>query len=268
MKLILMGTNDFVVPVFDALRKKHEILSVFTRAPKPTGRKHVLTPSPVQVWAEMHSIPVHHKICEYENNGADFVVVISYGVIIPDNILARGNFINIHPSDLPKYRGPSPIRTAIKNGDNMSAVCLMKMTHECDAGDIYMCREFDIGLNDTNKTVENKVSEISIEMLNEFFANPGKYNPMPQIGTPTYTKKFTGADEIIDWKKSPLEIHNLVRGLGAGRTKINGVDIKILKTEIENGELKILELQPSGKRPMDWHSFINGRQCAEIKFGE
>jgi methionyl-tRNA formyltransferase len=150
----------------------------------------------------------------------------------------------------------------------MSAVCLMKMVHECDAGDIYMCREFDIGLNDTNTTVENKVSEISIEMLNEFFANPVKYNPMPQIGTPTYTKKFTGADEIIDWKKSPLEIHNLVRSLGAGRTKINGVDVKILKTEIENGELKILELQPSGKRPMDWRSFTNGLHCAEIKYGE
>lgn len=268
MKLILMGTNDFVVPIFDALRERHEIVSVFTRAPKPVGRKHVLTPSPVHVWAEKHNIPVHHKICEYENAGADFVVVISYGVIIPDDILARGNFINIHPSHLPKYRGPSPIRTAIKNGDNASAVCLMKMVHECDAGDIYMCREFDIGLNDTNKTVENKVSEISIEMLNEFFANPGKYKPTPQIGTPTYTQKFTGADEIIDWKKSPVEIHNLVRGLGAGRTKINGVDVKILKTEIENGELKILELQPSGKRPMDWRSFVNGLHGAEIKYGE
>ena len=126
MKLILMGTNDFVVPIFDALRERHEIVSVFTRAPKPTGRKHVLTPSPVHVWAEKHNIPVHHKIREYENAGADFVVVISYGVIVPDDILARGNFINIHPSHLPKYRGPSPIRTAIKNGDNMSAVCLMK----------------------------------------------------------------------------------------------------------------------------------------------
>lgn len=268
MKLILMGTNDFVVPVFDALRKKHEILSVFTRAPKPTGRKHILTPSPVHVWAEKHNIPVHHKIHEYENAGADFVVVISYGVIIPDDILARGNFINIHPSDLPKYRGPSPIRTAIKNGDDSSAVCLMKMTHECDAGDIYMRREFDIDLDDTNKTVENRVAQISIQMLDDFFTNPDKYKPTPQIGTPILTHKFSSADEIIDWKKSPVEIHNLVRSLGAGRTKINGVDVKILKTEIENGELKILEIQPAGKKPMDWRSFVNGLHGAEIKYGE
>lgn len=268
MKLILMGTNDFVVPVFESLREKHEILSVFTRAPKPTGRKQILTASPVQIWAESHNIPVHNKISEFENNGADFVVVMSYGVIIPDSVLATGNFINIHPSYLPKYRGPSPIRTAIKNGDTTSAVCLMKMVHECDAGDVYMCREFEIDINDTNETVEEKVDTIAIKMLDEFFSAPEKYNATAQIGTPILTHKFTGADEIIDWKKSPIEIHNLVRALGCGRTKINGVDVKILKTEIDNGELKILQIQPAGKKPMDWKSFVNGLHGAEIKYGE
>lgn len=268
MKLVLMGTNDFVVPVFDALREKHDVVSVFTRAPKPVGRKQILTPSPVQIWAETHGIPVHNKIREFEPNGADYVFVMSYGVIVPDDILSQSKFINIHPSALPKYRGPSPIRTAIKNGDEKSAVCLMKMTSECDAGDVYMCRDFDIGADDTNDVVENKVAQISISMLDEFFAAPSEFHATPQIGTPTYTKKFTGADEIIDWSKSPIEIHNLVRALGAGRTKINGTDVKILKTKIEDGELKILELQPAGKKPMDWKSFVNGRQCAEIKYGE
>ena len=193
---------------------------------------------------------------------------MSYGVIIPDEVLVSGNFINIHPSLLPKYRGPSPIKTAIKNGDDISGVCLMKMVPECDAGDIYMCREFDITNDDTNKTVETKVGKIAIEILNEFFASPEKYKPMAQKGTPIITHKFSSADEIIDWKKSSLEIHNLVRALGFGRTKINGVDVKILKTEIENGNLKILELQPAGKKPMDWNSFTNGLHGAEIKFGE
>lgn len=268
MKLILMGTNDFVVPVFDALRMQHEIVSVFTRAPKPTGRKHVLTKSPVHVWADNHSIPVYHKIREFENNGADFVVVMSYGVIIPDEVLTQANFINIHPSLLPKYRGPSPIKTAIKNGDDISGVCLMKMVRECDAGDIYMCREFDITNDDTNKTVETKVGKIAIEILNEFFASTEKYKPMAQKGTPIITHKFSSADEIIDWKKSPLEIHNLVRALGFGRTKINGVDVKILKTKIENDELQILEIQPAGKKPMDWKSFVNGLHGNNIKYGE
>ena len=78
----------------------------------------------------------------------------------------------------------------------------------------------------------------------------------------------TWAFEIIDWKKSPVEIHNLVRALGCGRTKINGIDVKILKTEIDNGELKILQIQPAGKKPMDWKSFVNGLHGAEIKYGE
>lgn len=268
MKLILMGTNDFVVPVFDALREKHEIISVFTRAPAPIGRKQIITPSPVQNWATQHAIPVHNSIKEFENDGADFIVVMSYGVILPDDVLARGNFINIHPSDLPKYRGPSPIRTAIKNGDKKSAVCLMKIAHDLDAGDIYMRVPFDIDLDDTNETIENKVDEITIKMLDEFFSSPEKYKPVAQTGTPIITHKFTSADEIIDWTKSPLEIHNTVRSLGAGRTKINGIDVKILKTKIENGELKILEIQPAGKKPMDWKSFTNGLRGAEIKYGE
>ena len=268
MKLILMGTNDFVVPVFESLRQKHEILSVFTRAPAPAGRKQVLTASPVQIWAESHNIPVHNKISEFENNGADFVVVMSYGVILPDNVLASGHFINIHPSDLPKYRGPSPIRSALKNGDTESVVCLMKIAQELDAGDIYMRVKFDIDLDDTNETVEKKVDDIAIKMLDEFFASPEKYKPIAQSGTPIISHKFTGADEIIDWKKSPIEIHNMVRALGCGRTKINGVDVKILKTKIKDGNLEILEIQPAGKRPMDWKSFVNGLHGADIKYGE
>ena len=267
-KLILMGTSDFVVPIFESLRQKHDVISVFTRAPKPAGRKQVLTPSPVHLWAESHNIPVHTSIREFDNAGADFVIVMSYGVIIKDDVLVRGNFINIHPSDLPKYRGPSPIRTAIKNGDTKSAVCLMKLAHDVDAGDVYMHREFDIDLDDTFKTVETKVDNIAIEMLDEFLAAPEKYKPMPQVGTPTMSYKISSDDTIIDWNKSILEIHNLVRAYGSGRTKINGIDVKILKTKITDGKLDILKIQPAGKKPMDWKSFVNGLHGAEIKYGE
>ena len=106
MKLVLMGTNDFVVPIFEAVRLSgHEIVAVFTRAPKPVGRKQVLTPSPVHLWANEHGLTVHTSIKEY-NYAPDMVVVVSYGVILCDNVLNSGPIINIHPSDLPKYRGP------------------------------------------------------------------------------------------------------------------------------------------------------------------
>ena len=105
-------------------------------------------------------------------------------------------------------------------------------------------------------------------MLVEYLSNPGIYPAVPQVGEPTFTRKFTGADEIIDWGKTPIQIHNQIRALGCGRTTINGADVKILETKIESGELKIVRIQPAGKKPMDWKSFVNGLRGAEIKFGE
>ncbi len=270
MKLILMGTNGFVVPVFDNLASKHDIIGVFTRAPKPMGRKHVLTPSPVHVWAEKRGLTVHTSIKEFDgiNEKPDMIVVFSYGVILRDNVLNAAPCMNIHPSSLPKYRGPSPIRTALLNGDKTMDVCLMAMSAEMDAGDIYMRENIDIDINDTNETLESKVANVAIKILDEYIANPNSYVAKPQVGEPTFTRKFDGNDEIIDWKKSPIEIHNQIRALSCGRTKINGIDVKILETKFENNELKITKIQPSGKNPMDWKSFVNGLRGADMKYGE
>jgi methionyl-tRNA formyltransferase len=270
MKLILMGTNDFVVPVFDDLANKHDIIAVFTRAPKPMGRKHILTPSPVHQWADSRGLNVHTSIKEFDSvlEKPDMIVVFSYGVILRDNVLNAAHCINIHPSSLPKYRGPSPIRTAILNGDKNMDVCLMAMTPEMDAGDIYMRENINIDINDTNETIEHKVSNVATDMLNKYMANPSEYIAQPQIGEPTFTRKFEGSDEIIDWKKTPFEIHNQIRALSCGRTKINGIDVKILETKLENDELKIVKIQPAGKNPMDWKSFLNGLHGADIKYGE
>jgi methionyl-tRNA formyltransferase len=270
MKLILMGTNDFVVPVFDNLASRYDIIAVFTRAPKPAGRKHILTKSPVHIWAQSRGLDVHTTIKDFDSltQKPDFIVVISYGVILRDNILNAAKCLNIHPSSLPKYRGPSPIKTALLNGDNDMDICLMQMTSELDTGDVLMRKNILIDENDTCPDVEKKVSAIAIELLNEYMANPTQYPPKPQVGIPIYTRKFTGTDEIIDWSNTPQQIHNQIRAIGAGRTKINGVDVKILETRIENDELKITKIQPSGKNPMDWKSFVNGLRGAEIKYGE
>ncbi len=268
MKLVLMGTNDFVVPMFEAVRcAGHEIIAVFTRPPSPIGRKRIMTPSPVHMWANEHGLTVHTDINEY-NYTPDMIVVVSYGVILRDKVLSSAPCINIHPSQLPKYRGPSPIRTAIYNGDKTSAVCLMAVTPAMDAGDVYMRREFSIDDNDTNEIIESRVAEIGGQMLTEFLSAPNNFAPMPQIGTPTFTHKWTGDNEIIDWTRNPRDIHNQIRALGAGRTKINGVDVKILQTRVENDELKITQIQPAGKKTMDWRSFINGMRGAPIRYGE
>ena len=267
MKVVLMGTPDFVVPIFDAVAKKHEVLAVFTRAPKPVGRKHIITKSPVHIWAEGRGISVFHKTSEY-NFSPDMVVVVAYGALLWDNVLNSAPCVNLHPSLLPMYRGPSPIKTALFNGDKKSGVCLMQMTPELDAGDILMCREFDISIDDTNDILEERVSKIGTDMLIEYMENPGKYVATAQRENPTYTRKFVGADEVIDWNKPVADIHNQIRALGCGRTKINGMDVKILATRMDGENLEILEIQPAGKKPMDWKSFVNGLRGAEIKYGE
>jgi methionyl-tRNA formyltransferase len=192
---------------------------------------------------------------------------MSYGVILRENVLNATKCVNIHPSSLPKYRGPSPIKSAILNGDTNMDVCLMNMTAEMDAGDIYMRKNITIDENDTNTDVENKVSKTAIDMLNEYIENPDKFSAIPQNGEPTFTRKFNGEDEIINWNKTPKQIHNQIRALGCGRTKINGIDVKILKTRLTNGTLEIIQLQPAGKKAMDWKSFVNGLRGAEIKYG-
>jgi methionyl-tRNA formyltransferase len=188
--------------------------------------------------------------------------------MLRENVLGSAPCINIHPSLLPKYRGPSPIRSAIYNGDTKSGVCLMDVISEMDAGDIRMCREFDIGENETNDDIESRVSKIGSDMLVTYLANPSLYPPVPQKEGATFTRKFTGSDEVIDWSRPVLDIHNLVRALGAGRTKINGIDVKILETRIKDGKLEILRVHPAGKKPMEWRAFVNGLHGADIKFGE
>lgn len=267
MKLVLMGTNEFVVPIFDEISKDNEVLAVYTRAPKPQGRKQVLTPSPVHAWAQEKGYPVFHNPKDYDLS-PDMVIVISYGAILRDNVLNSAPCINVHPSLLPKYRGPSPIRTALYNGDKKSGVCLMRIVPELDAGDILMCQEFEISENDTNDTVENKVSCIAADMLKSYLAAPDKFAPTPQQGQVIFTRKFTSADEVIDWNRSAVQIHNQVRALGAGRTKINGIDVKVLETRLNGDELEITKIQPAGKKPMDWKSFLNGLHGAPIVFGK
>jgi len=252
MKLILMGTPEFVSPIFDRIAAEHEIVAVFTRAPKPQK-------SPVQKWAENRGFALETNINEIHKYDAGMAVVISYGIILKPDVLAKMPFVNTHFSLLPKYRGASPFQTAIMNGDTESGVCLMRIEEKLDTGDVYMCRKFPIGENDTTADVLIRASAITTDMILEFLAAPEKYPPQPQTGEPTYTKKFTGDDEIIDWSCSPREIHNQIRAIG-GRTKINGIEVKILETKIENERLEILRVQPAGKKPMPWRDFVNGQR--------
>lgn len=263
MKIILMGTPDFVVPIFDRIAAKHDIVAVFTRAPKPVGRKKFITKTPVHLWAESKNIPVFTSIKELivnkEKLKVDYIMVVAYGVILKQEVLDFAPCLNVHYSLLPKYRGAHPVAAAIMNGDNKSGVCLQKMALELDAGDILCSSEFPILENETTDMVRIKASEIAGHLIEKFLQNPKAFPPKPQIGEPSYAKKEIGDNIDIDWTKPAMEIHNRIRAIG-GRTKINGIDVKIIQTKVENEKLKLEIVQPNGKKPMPWKDFLNGQR--------
>jgi methionyl-tRNA formyltransferase len=265
-----MGTPGFVVPIFDKIASRHKIEAVFTRAPKPVGRKKIITKTPVHAWAESKNIPVYTNINKLANPvpafagmtnripNPDYIVVAAYGVILKKEALDFAPCLNIHPSMLPKYRGAAPIVSAILNGDAETGVCLMKMAEEVDAGDVLLCERLPIGENETTADIEKKVSKAAGDMVLRYLDAPEGFPPVPQSGEPTFTRKITNDDLSVDWKKTPREIHNQIRAIG-GRTIINGIEIKILETEIAGGELEIKTVQPAGKKPMGWADFMNGQ---------
>src|SRR3990172_4759611 len=115
MKIVFLGTPDYVLPILKALYKKYEIAAAVTQSPKPTGRKKFLTYSPVDTWAHQRKIPVIYDLDKVPK--ADLGVLAAYGKIIPPSVIQnlKSGILNIHPSLLPKYRGASPVQTAIAN---------------------------------------------------------------------------------------------------------------------------------------------------------
>ncbi len=297
MNVIFMGTPDFAVPCLEKLIEKHNVMAVFSQPDKPVGRKQILTPPPVKQCATRHNINVfqpnslkNDEIAkQIEDMNADIIVVVAYGKILPKRILdaAKYGCINVHASLLPKYRGAAPIQWAVINGDKETGVTIMQMDEGLDTGDMLLVKKTEIDINETSEELFDRLSLIGADTLIEALENieNGDIKPVSQGESDTsYAQKITKALSPIDWNKSAIEVHNLVRGLQTwpcAQTKLNNKNIKIHKTVLSNlkggkaGEIiennkklivscgdgkcvKILELQPDGKKRMDIKAFLAG----------
>ncbi|MEJ0021101.1 MAG: methionyl-tRNA formyltransferase [Candidatus Doudnabacteria bacterium] len=144
MKIIFAGTTEFGIPTLEMLKKDHELVLIITQPDKPVGRKQIMTPPPIKLWAEKNKIPVVQpaKILDdlprIKDLAPDLLLVAAYGQIIPKEVLDIPKFgsINIHGSLLPKYRGASPIQAVILNGDNETGITLIRMDEKMDHGQI------------------------------------------------------------------------------------------------------------------------------------
>ncbi|OUI82096.1 methionyl-tRNA formyltransferase [Gluconobacter sp. DsW_056] len=241
MRLIFMGTPDFSVPALHALLDAgHEVVAVYTQPPRPAGRGKALRRSPVHEAAEAAGIEVRTPArvrrdaaehAAFAALNADAAVVAAYGLILPKEMLdaPRLGCLNIHASLLPRWRGASPIQSAILAGDSQSGVSIMQMDEGLDTGAVLLEEATPISATDTASTLHDRLSEIGGRLVVRALVEQLTPAPQPADGV-TYAERLTRDDGRIDWTRSASEIDRQIRGLTpwpGAFTTLDGVVLKI-----------------------------------------
>lgn len=294
--IVFFGTPEFAVPILEKLAgSPYRPTLVITQADKPAGRKQELTPPPVKVAAGKLAIPIVQQATRKElidilrSDSPVLFVVVAYGKILPKEVLGIPKYgtLNVHPSLLPKWRGPSPIQYAILNGDAETGVSIMLLDEEMDHGPILEVRRSKIVDRDTTGTLSARLAEISGNLLLETIPRwlAGGITPQKQDhAQATYSKIIAKEDGRIDWQESAREIERMLRAFTPWPgiyTTWNGKRIKILAAytrdtkeagesgkvaqagneiaiETGKGTLLVTRLQPEGKMPMHADEFLRG----------
>jgi methionyl-tRNA formyltransferase len=299
MKIVFMGTSEFAVPTLEKLLSltNHEILAVYTKEPSVSGRGNKLQVSPIHHFANQNNLkiftpktlrePLIQK--EFCDLNPDIAIVISYGLILPVEILNIPKFgcFNVHPSKLPLYRGSAPLQRSIMNGEKESAVCVIKMDSGVDSGDIVNQEDFSILDNENYPDISQKTADIGasliIKTLNQIADKSIKFHKQNEK-LATFAKKIEKNECLIDWNKSCEEIFNKIRGLNGNLdahfnynnekikilecsfSKYENIDKKLIGTIFDkdfsivctDGIIKPKTLQKQGKNPLKIHEFLNG----------
>ncbi len=299
-KFVFFGTDEVSAGVLNALKTGGFAPSlIITRPDRPVGRKQIMTPPLVKVWADKNNIPTlqPEKFKEIENwadkiAGCQLAIVASYGKIIPKWVLDSfpKGVLNVHPSLLPKYRGPTPFQSALLDGANETGVSIMLMDEEMDHGEIIRGEKCKIENTDTYTTLGDKLSKMGGEMLVEIIPQwlAGEITPTKQDHTQaTYTRKFTGEDGFIDQKiilgnptskevesaerkvqalnpepgtYTELKVRNAKGKIESENSKAEeSVRVKILSAKVEGGKLVPIRVVPAGRKEMDWRDFLRGQ---------
>jgi len=296
MKILYFGSDAFGIPSLEELKKKYHLIGVVTAPDKPSGRGMKFSSTPVKIWAKGNKIPVHQPenisdkgfIETLKALSPEFIVVISYGKILPETIINIPSCysVNVHPSLLPKYRGAAPIEWALINGEKETGITVITIKNRVDTGDIIKQKRIPIEDTDDIFLLKKRLSEIAPSVLIEGLEDIKRgVKPHPQEGKPTYARKLKKEDGLIHWGKSATEINNLIRGVKewpGAYTYLDGKYIKIYgaipvpweKNKVPGeildidkvciyvacgeGILKVNEVQMEGKRKMTAGEFLRG----------
>ena len=295
MRIVFMGTPDFSVPVLEKLYNKHEVVAVYTREPKESGRGKKVNKSPVHLFAEKNGIEVRHpktlrsleeqKILK--DFGADIAIVAAYGLLLPKEVLEMFKYgcVNVHASVLPRWRGAAPIQRAVEAGDEFSGISIMQMVEALDAGDVLAVKKVNITPCMTGGELHDELSLIGGDLLIETLDKIENIKPIKQDESKVcYAKKIDKAECKIDFGESSEIILRKIRAFApfpsmyfvynderfkihkAEEVKVKGDAGSIIEGEkeliIATGDfaIKVLEIQRQGKQSMDIASLLRGFQ--------
>jgi methionyl-tRNA formyltransferase len=281
------------------LASPHEVVAVYTQPDRPAGRGRRLTASPVKQTAEAAGVPVHQPASLRDDAAAqqlrelapDLMVVVAYGLILPQRVLdiPRLGCVNIHASLLPRWRGAAPIQRAIEAGDATSGVAIMRMEAGLDTGPVFLARDTPIGPRETGGQLHDRLAAIGAEALLSALPGiaDGSLSPQPQNDDcATYAHKIEKSEGLIDWNAPAVSIDRKIRAFspwpvaytyhgdevlrvweseplpgtaaGAPGSVVNasrdGIDVVT-----GDGLLRLVRLQPPGKRAMSAGDFLNAR---------
>ena len=312
LRTVFMGTPKFACPSLETLIQRTKLVGVVTQPDRPSGRGKKFISSPVKKLAQEKALSLYQPesvnnrafIYEMRKIAPDLVIVVAFGQILSSEFLLvpRICCLNLHPSLLPRYRGPAPIPWAIIKGEKETGATIQKIEKGVDEGRIIIQRSLPIGSSDTGGDMEEKLSllgaELFLEAIKMIEEGSVKYRAQDS-GRASYTPKIEKRDGLIKWKMPSRNIHNLVRGLnpypGAFTfIKLRGekTRIKIWQTELveerfeekrkiepgeiikiwkekgflvkgEKGLLLVKKLQLPGRNPISGYDFVKGYQIKE-----
>ncbi|MHB8443463.1 MAG: methionyl-tRNA formyltransferase [Patescibacteria group bacterium] len=282
--IIFLGSSDFSLPILDMLYKHFDLKCVVLKSREPTA---------VFLYARKNNIKtvLFDELSDLNFSCCDFVVVASFGKIIPESMVLQYKFINVHASLLPDLRGATPIQTALYKGYKVTGVSIILMDAKLDEGDILSQDKVNIDDDDNYKTLENKLSLLGSDLLKKTITNFNNITPVKQDSskaTYCYIGDFKREKAMINWNNTSLDIKNKVRAFYPAWTYLNGsmcnikevtlTDIKANKSGhiLEDTKdlligcldyyIKIDLIQKEGKQYVTGRDFKNGMKVKKLMF--
>jgi methionyl-tRNA formyltransferase len=253
------ATADFGADVLERLAERHEIAFLLTRPDRPAGRGRKSTAPPAKVVAERLGIPV---LQPDRPGGADLdaetIVLVAYGALISRELLERHEWLNVHPSLLPRWRGAAPVERAIMAGDEVGGVSVIRLVEELDAGPIGAWHDLWIGGDQTAGDVYGEAARLAPDLIDEALQNDSF---SPQEGEATYAEKIGPADRELNWSRPAKELHDRIRALSphiGARGELEGRKVIVWRSRLDGDRLELLEVQPEGGKRMSYDDWLRG----------